>query len=224
MDFANDHLSKHELRELRREARKEDRKTEEEKHRGAKKRQKILTYVVLVFVLIGIGFGVYSLSFTGNSIKPGTNDYIQAQLATIPNSFVHWHADADVIVCGENKQLPLAAPGSLLGTHRMHTHDKISNAGSLPNSDGNGVMHNEGNLHEAPFENTLGKFFQNLGIPLSENGVFNVKDGDKCPDGNVGELKVFVNDKEQQDDFFYYIPRDGDRIRVVFGPEQSSGN
>ncbi len=218
-------LSRHEIRELRREERKERRKEEEGKERKSKSIRKALTYLVAVLVIAGIGFGAYSLSINGNAISKEADAYVQSQLAAIPRSFIHWHADVDVIVCGEDRRLPEAPLNGLLGTHRMHTHDSITNAGSFPNSDGNGVLHNEGNFHEAPYEHTLGRFFQNIGIPLSKDGVFEIKGGAACPDSSQGTLKVFVNEKDATDpDFLYYIPRDGDRILVVYGPETSLEN
>lgn len=217
MDISRERLSRHELRELRREGRKKERKESEDRQVKSKKRGRIITYIVIVLVLAGIGFGAYSLSTGGNGISPEVGDYLRAQLATIPSSFVHWHADADVVICGENRQLPEARVGGLLGTQNIHTHDKATNAGSITNSDGNGVLHNEGNFHEAPYEHTLGKFFQNIGVPFSESGVMNVKNGDACPAGGRGTMKVFINEKEAVGtDFLYYIPLDGDRIRIVF--------
>ena len=210
-------LSRHELRELRRERRKEDRKDEEDKQSKSRRQKKLLIYVIGVMVVLGIGFGAYSLSTNGNSINIDTTNYIQSQLSAIPSSFVHWHADVDVFVCGEERRLPEALLGGLLGTGSLHTHDSSTNGQSFRNSDGNGIIHNEGNIHNYPIEQTLGKFFELMGIPFSENGIFDVKNGDSCPDGSPGKLKVFVNDQEMQThEFLFYIPRDGDRIKISF--------
>ena len=45
------------------------------------------------------------------------------------------------------------------------------------------------------------------------------KNGDKCPDGSTGQLQVFVNSKKLND-WGRYLPKDGDRIRLVFGPAE----
>jgi hypothetical protein len=230
MDFSNK-LSRHELRELRREDRKEQRKDDESRNRKNKSRNKVLKYAAAAIFIVAISFGAYNLSLNGNVISADGNDFIQAQLADVPNTFVHWHADVDINVCGEERKLPEAiagghAGGGLIGNANMHTHDKQTNLQSLPDSeDGNGVIHNEGNFHVNPSGQTLGAFFDNLGIPLSENGVYEFKNGDLCPDGTVGQLQVLVNLEEvSSPNFLYYIPRDQDLIDVNFGPVQDSSD
>ena len=46
--------------------------------------------------------------------------------------------------------------------------------------------------------------------------------GDECPDGEVGEVQVFVNG-ERVAEYEDYIPQDGDRIAIGFGPERDFG-
>ena len=46
------------------------------------------------------------------------------------------------------------------------------------------------------------------------------KNGEKSKDGCEGVLQVFVNG-EKMANWSRYIPQDGDRVRIVFGPEES---
>ncbi len=45
------------------------------------------------------------------------------------------------------------------------------------------------------------------------------KNGDRCDDGTEGTLQVFLN-SEKLNDFTRYIPKDGDILRIVFGPTE----
>jgi plastocyanin len=119
----------------------------------------------------------------------------------------HWHATYTFYVCGE-KQPP--APTWEAG---VHTH-------------GDGVIH----IH--PFFSSeegagarLVKWFEYGGGSLTGSEVRmpgssqTYKNGDECPDGTVGEVQVFVNSVKLED-WSRYIPKDGDRVRIEFGPPQ----
>ena len=180
---------------------------QEEEKRG--KNRKNAVYIGIgVLVIIGLAFAVASFPMTGNSIK----DF---DISGIPNSFVHWHADVDIIVCGEDKNLPEALPGKLLGASSLHTHAKTENIRSLPNSDGNGVIHNEAVIPSQPGEQTLGRFLDHMNIPFSEGQIMDKKNGDKCPEGEEGRVRLFVNGNENPQ-WRNYIPRDGDIIKIEF--------
>ena len=51
--------------------------------------------------------------------------------------------------------------------------------------------------------------------------VTTYQNGDTCPDGTPGTVQVFANGKKP--DLATYIPQDGDRVKVVFGPPADSG-
>lgn len=120
----------------------------------------------------------------------------------------HWHASYQVTICGEKQQsMPAFEAG-----------------GGSPGTHGDGVIH----LH--PFTggaegsaNYLRKYFEVGGGKLTGSEIrspgFSTtwKNGDKCDDGTEGTLQVFLN-SEKLDDFGRYIPKDGDRLRIVFGP------
>lgn len=123
----------------------------------------------------------------------------------------HWHATYSVFICGQRQpNFPTweAAEG-------VHTH-------------GDGVIHihpfspaGEGSGARLVkwFEYGGGKLTQSeMRMPGKPNNEENVwKNGEECSDGSEGVLQVFVNG-EKMDDWSRYIPHDGDRVRIVFGP------
>ncbi len=205
---------KHLEREQRRQQEREGQKKQEQTETGKKKRKQLVTMIVVFFVAAGIIYGLYILI-------TAPTPYSQYDLSGIPTSFVHWHADVDILICGENKLLPLAVGSGLIGTPYMHTHDTTTNVRSLPGGDGNGVLHNEGIIPQDPSRHTLLKFLENVFIPASATSIMDKKNGDLCPDGSVGTVTVTKNG-EPLANWTTYIPRDGDRFVISFGAE--SGN
>jgi plastocyanin len=120
----------------------------------------------------------------------------------------HWHAPYTYYVCGE-KQPP------------------------APTWEGTGVhTHGDGIIHIHPFSQReegagarLSRWFDYGGGKLDGDEVRMPgsaqlhKNGDECPDGTIGEVQVFVNGAKL-DDYTRYIPKDGDRVRIVFGPSE----
>lgn len=100
---------------------------------------------------------------------------------------VHWHADFRIFSCGE--ELELKSPTGIsnrIGTAEVHEH-------------GDKRIHIEGTLARVE-EASLGSFFKALGgklaigemtVPTTE-GFTALKDGDACPDGKPGKLRVFL--------------------------------
>jgi plastocyanin len=122
----------------------------------------------------------------------------------------HWHASYQVIICGQRQPNFPAWGGG------VHTHA-------------------DGIIHIHPFRSAeegsgarLVKWFEYGGGKLTEDEMRmpgtreTYKNGDKCDDGKEAVLQVFVND-QKLDDFTRFIPQDGDRVRIVFGPEEESG-
>ena len=130
--------------------------------------------------------------------------------AAAPGPFMnrdHWHALYAVFVCGQRQaNFPTWESG-------VHTH-------------ADGVIH----IHPfLPFEEGEGarlvKWFEYGGGKLTqtemqmpgtpEDQVY--RDGDRCPDGRAARLRLIVNG-EEMGDWGEYIPQDGDRIIIEFGP------
>lgn len=132
---------------------------------------------------------------------------------------IHWHADYQVWACGE--RLDLIDPTGLknkIGSPLFHEHndDRIHVEGT--------VMHLE--------DIDLGSYFEVIGGELNEQvlvyptegkGIVEYSSGETCPNGEVGEVQVFVNGKKQQDfaNYLMYphaLVPPGDCIIVEFGP------
>lgn len=149
----------------------------------------VVAIILVVFGILGLLF--FARSATG---APRIGD--------------HWHASYQVTICGENQP---AMPS-------------FESTGGSPGTHGDGVIH----LH--PFvagaegsANSLNGYFETGGGKLSGSEIRSpgfsttYKNGDKCDDGAEGTLQVFLNG-ENLKDFTRYIPKDGDRLRIVFGP------
>lgn len=123
----------------------------------------------------------------------------------LPRVGDHWHAAYEVVLCGKPEPQLAYSPGNI------HTH-------------GDGAIHVHPEVDEEGGSNAnLGRFFANSGITFS-NGTLRYpdgrtyRDGDTCPDGKPGRLRLLVNGTVNAA-MERYVPRDGDRIRVEFGSE-----
>lgn len=115
----------------------------------------------------------------------------------------HWHAVYEIWVCGEKQTVLPRFEGG------VHTH-------------GSGVIH----IHpttaseEGPGA-ALAKFFEYGGYMLTRDSIaipgVAMRNGDSCEDGGPGQVRVLVNGAPIED-FVSYIPNDGDKIRIGFGP------
>lgn len=114
----------------------------------------------------------------------------------------HWHARYSMAICGQQHPQFPPAPGN------VHTH-------------GDGVIH----LHpttpaEAGRNANLKRFFLSAGVVFSRDRIVfpdgkTYRNGDRCPDGTVGEVRLLVNGKPSTV-FERYLPQDGDTVVVEF--------
>lgn len=129
-----------------------------------------------------------------------------------PRQGDHWHATYTFYACGEKQ------PNAPTWEYDIHTH-------------------NDGIIHIHPFQRSsegsgarLVKWFSYGGGELTGSKIRlpglskTWENGETCPDGTPdagkeGAVQVFVNGKKL-DDWTRYIPHDGDRIQLIFGPEQ----
>lgn len=119
----------------------------------------------------------------------------------------HWHAPYQMLICGKRQpNIPEVEPEGV-GTHAdgvIHLHP------FTPAGEGSGAR------LVTMFDRMGGKLGKTeIRIPYAKKTF---KNGDTCDDGTEGVLQVFVNG-EPLESLNRYIPQDGDRIRIVFGPE-----
>lgn len=201
-------MSRHDLKQLKRGEKEKQRRDESDKEGKSKRMKSILFYG-------GIGGGfmlvvALFIFFTSSGPKP------EYDLTGFPSRFIHWHADVDVVLCGEEQKLPEAAAGRMLGTPQLHTHDQSANSASMAESDGNGVIHTEGTVRANPAEHTLGRFMGNIGVKFSETEIMSYQNGDACANGTAGTVTVTANNQTLSNPPAY-LPRDKDYIIIRFG-------
>jgi hypothetical protein len=163
---------------------------------------------LLVALLAALAVAVVTRQFTdlGGVATAGQRP------ATVRGPFVgrdHWHALYAVFICGQRQpNFPSWEAG-------VHTH-------------ADGVIHIHPFIPSEEEEGArLTKWFEYGGGKLTQTemhmpgtpGDQVYRNGDRCPDGSEGVLQVFVNG-ERLDDWSDYIPQDGDRIWVEFGPPE----
>jgi hypothetical protein len=114
----------------------------------------------------------------------------------------HWHASLHVEVCGGGIALP-PSPGGI------HSH-------------GDGFIH----IHPQEVSATgiranLGRFFDSFPYDIGTDHIRDLrgklfKNGDTCPGGLPGKVRVIVNGKDATEDFRSHVLQDGDDIEVLF--------
>jgi hypothetical protein len=123
----------------------------------------------------------------------------------------HWHAAYAVVICGQRQpNFPTWEAG-------VHTH-------------ADGIIH----IHPfVPSEEKEGarltKWFEYGGGLLTQTEMRMpgtppdqvYRNGGRCDDGSAGALQLFVNG-ERLDDWSGYIPQDGDRVLIEFGPRREA--
>ncbi len=154
-----------------------------------------------VMLIVVVVFGILGLLFVVRSARGGPLI-----------SLDHWHATYQTFICGQRQpHFPTWEAAEGIHTHAdgvIHIHPFI------PRGEGSGAR--------------LVKWFEYGGGKLTQTELRKpgsreeFKNGDECPDGSEGFLQVFVNG-QNLDDWSRYIPQDGDRVRIVFGPEAEAG-
>jgi hypothetical protein len=143
--------------------------------------------VIGLLILAGGGFAALQ-SF--DTSPPTTNESIG--VGTDP---VHWHADYQITVCGEDRVL---RDGPMLA----HTHGEKS-------------FHLEGRRTSRE-QATLGWVANQLGAEFSNSGILGYEEPESCPGTEEpGNLTVEANG-ETLEDPENYILRDGDMITITY--------
>src|SRR3989338_8426863 len=164
-----------------------------EKSEQKKQKKKILWCGLAAIFLTLMIWGIVSIARQGGS-------YSQGQ--------VHWHADLVLTVCGKNVPLPKPVAGTkvhgelFIGTPFLHLHNEPQ-------------IHVEGAIKDAR-EITLGKFMDIIGLKFTSTEFMDKKNGDACPDGSLGKVKLLVNGKENEE-LDTKVIIDKEKYEILFG-------
>lgn len=182
-------LSKHERRELEKQKQEEQKQLQQHAQDSKKAlKKKIVWAIVAVAVVALIYWGFTAIK---NMPKPYTS------------TEVHWHALVDIELCGKKTDLPRVGAGAHhRGMPLLHTHD-------------DNKIHIEGQIFKRE-DIALGKFMDAVGAKFSNETIMEHRNGDKCPDGKEGTVKMFVNGIPNNE-FRDWVPRDNDVVKIVFG-------
>ncbi|MBI2676169.1 MAG: hypothetical protein HYX24_06940 [Candidatus Aenigmarchaeota archaeon] len=171
------------------------------------------------FIIIVIAVSISTLYLAGATVL--------LNVSSVAGGPVHWHADYEIWTCGQKALLP--EPKNIenrVGTGTLHHH----NEGAESSRHGIYRIHIEGVVTD-PEEVNLGHFFEAIGgqfthnsisIPQKDGSIMEYKNGDLCPDGIKGELRMYVNGElnGKMDEYVikpYPNVPPGDFIRIVFG-------
>lgn len=148
---------------------------------------------------------VASLVTTGYLI--GSTVYVA--VTSWSGGLVHWHADFEIWICGERVLLPEATGlTNRIGTSDVHHHNDYR-------------IHLEG-VMETREQASLGNFFDVIDVPFSNTQILHMNNGEYCPDGSKGSVKMFINGDLYDGNYRDYVIAPysnvppGDSIRIVF--------
>lgn len=155
----------------------------------------------IIFVIITVTAIISTGYLVGNTIY--------MSLTSWSKGLIHWHADFEIWICGQKVVLPEpTGVANRVGTEEIHHH-------------GDYRIHLEGVMKERE-DATLGNFFDAINVPFSNEKILNMNNGDYCPDGKKGNMKMFVNDELYTGNYRDYVIAPysqvppGDFIKIVF--------
>lgn len=173
----------------------------------AKSAKKFLYALIAVAAIAAIGYMIYSVQLYKES--GAEEEGLVACDANGENCIIasHGHAEIEVNICGEDVNFPLEKGDlSKQHTHKernlIHWHDR------LPYDKKTGTV-----TDWSAFK--LGGFFEQMEMRFNSTCVGNYCNSDRCPSGDAGQLKMWINDKENME-FDQYIWKDGDNILIIF--------
>ncbi len=199
-----DALSAHEKREHQKKTREE---AHEKKEAEQELKQQKKNYFWMAFTII------FLIAFAG-----AIGWLFTHKKENYTDRPVHWHALLDVEICGEKRDIRGGktsgnmADSAMYGPPLLHHHN-------------DNTIHIEGQIIKKE-DIALGNFFDGIDIPFDKDKIMDKKNGDLCPDGRPGVLKMYVNDQPRTD-FRDYIPlavEDARKqvVKLVFEPEEGS--
>ena len=171
-------MTKHEKKQLKKQQKHEEKQEHHESKSKKELKSKTAKYSIISIVVILVILGSYF--FVIKPIK---------EFKPIHTGAYHWHANFEISICGELAQVRCGA--GMCGPMNLHHHN-------------DNTIHIEGNTIAKQEDISLGKFFDGLNLEFSETNLLGKKNGDLCPDGQPGTVKMFVNE-QPNNEFGNYI-------------------
>ncbi len=159
-------------------------------------------YIVALIVLGYIAYSVYYYLSSAEKVEEFEVCYQDKCIKTF-----HMHSSIKFDLCGKNILLPLEK-GPLEGPHTHKERNYIHFHERLPYDPVSGKL-----LETTPLQ--LGTFMNVMDIRFSDQCVGQYCNGDPCPDGKPGTVRMFVNG-EPNTEFGQYVWKDDDEILITF--------
>lgn len=172
--------------------------------RSGRTRHRVRTALILSLVILGaagLGYSLYKVIAKG-SVAVVTCPTESSCLIT-----AHWHVYVPTEICGEYFRFSTEV-GSLQGPHTHEEKNVIHWHNKLPYDKTRKTI-----LDTAPL--TVGAFFDALSIPLTPTSIGTKTNGDLCPDGKPGTVKMLVNGKSNAE-FRSHLWHDREVIHLFF--------
>lgn len=158
-----------------------------------KRNKKIMIYSIII--ILSIGFIFWFISSVDKSLEFKNPN---VKLSDVPSGKIHWHPKLIIKFDGVKQTIP-----DHIGLNRhspTHTHDE-----------GDGTIHVENlNPKSDPETMSLGYFFNLWRQPFNKTCIL-----DKCINVDGGEIKMFVNEKENFE-FENYVFKGDDKILIEY--------
>jgi hypothetical protein len=163
---------------------------------------KIIGYIALIVIA---GYIAYSVWYYLANVEEVESFQVCYEDHCVKTFHIHYYLNFDI--CGKDISLP-KEHGPLDGPHTHKEYNYIHFHERLPY---------DPNTHEL-LETTplrVSETMKHFDIIFNSTCIDGKCNGDLCPDGKPGQVKMFVNGKENSD-FENYIWRDEEKISIVF--------
>jgi hypothetical protein len=175
-----------------------------------RKRKPLNVKVIAIGLVLGIAAAGLGYSLASFYAIGGESGFIVCGAEGCLHA-LHVHAQVDPYVCGEYLKLELEkgrldAPHTHKERNRIHVHRNLHvdpNTGQVTAADQQAYL-------------SLGSFMDAMEVPFTSTRLDGKSNGDACPDGKAGTLRMWVNGQPNTQ-FREYIWKDGDRILLAFG-------
>lgn len=159
-----------------------------------------------IIVLILVAAGIYSYREYQNS-EIETGGLIVCNEKGECQKSLHMHANLDVSICGQNKDLPKDT-GRLDSVHTHKEKNLLHFEERLPADKNGNILNTEPLALKAALDGILK-------MKASGQCIGDYCNGGKCSNGKKANWQLTANG-EKQEDFQNYVWKDGDKLELTF--------